>query len=101
MVSAGPLDGRAVYFSIKFTAALRRGPVSEDRIKRTTTLTLRLNEREAKALTVYCKRFRVRSKSDFMRRTIMQAIVGRFEAEHPSLWEQGELTLFSQEPKNN
>ncbi len=101
MVSAGPLDGRAVYFSIKFTAALRRGPVSEDRIKRTTTLTLRLNEREAKALTVYCKRFRVRSKSDFMRRTIMQAIVGRFEAEHPSLWEQGELTLFSHEPKNN
>ena len=101
MVSAGPLDGRAVYFSIKFTAALRRGPVSEDRIKRTTTLTLRLNEREAKALTVYCKRFRVRSKSDFMRPTIMQAIVGRFEAEHPSLWELGELTLFSHEPKNN
>jgi len=95
------LDGLTVYFSIKFTAALRRGPVSEDRIKRTTTLTLRLNEREAKALTVYCKRFRVRSKSDFMRRTIMQAIIGRFEAEHPSLWEQGELTLFSQEPKNN
>ena len=95
------MDGRAAYFSIKFIAGLRRGPVSEDRIKRTTTLTLRLNEREAKALSVYCKRFRVRSKSDFMRRTIMQAIVGRFEAEHPSLWEQGELTLFSQESKNN
>jgi hypothetical protein len=32
---------------------------------------------------------------------IMQAIIGRFDAEHPSLWEQGELTLFSQEMKNN
>ena len=95
------MDGHAAYFSTKFAAVLRRGPAGEERIKRTTTLTLRLNEREAKALSVYCKRFRVKSKSDFMRRTIMQAIVGRFEAEHPSLWEQGELTLFSQDPKNN
>ena len=89
------------YFSIKFIAVLKRGPLTEEKIKRTTTLTLRLNQREARALSIYCKRFRVRSKSDFMRRTILQAIVGRFDAEHPSLWEQGELTLFSQEVKNN
>lgn len=80
---------------------MKRGPLTEERIRRTTTLTLRLNQREARALSIYCKRFRVRSKSDFMRRTIMHAIVDRFDAEHPSLWEQGELTLFSQEPKNN
>jgi hypothetical protein len=80
---------------------LRRGPITEDKIRRTTTLTLRLNQREARALNIYCKRFRVRSKSDFMRRTILSAIVGRFETEHPSLWEQGELTLFTQELKNN
>ncbi len=79
---------------------MRHGKVTEDRIKRTTTLTLRLNNREAKALNIYCRRFRVKSKSDFMRRTIMQAIVCRFDTEHPTLWEQGELTLFSQEPKN-
>jgi hypothetical protein len=36
-----------------------------------------------------------------MRRTIMHAIIGRFDSEHPTLWEQGELTLFSHEPKNN
>ena len=80
---------------------MRRGPASDEKIRRTTTLTLRLNQREAKALNVYCKRFRVRSKSDFMRRTIMQAIVGRFDTESPSLWEQDELTLFSQDLKNN
>jgi len=79
---------------------LKRGPVTEEERKRNTTLTLRLNQREARALNIYCKRFRVRSKSEFMRRTIMQAIVGRFDAEHPSLWEQGELTLFSQDVKN-
>jgi len=80
---------------------LRRGTATEENIKRTTTLTLRLNQREARALNIYCKRFRVRSKSDFMRRTIMQAIGGRFDIEHPSLWEQGELTLFSHDRKNN
>jgi hypothetical protein len=79
---------------------LKRGPVTEEERKRNTTLTLRLNQREARALNIYCKRFRVRSKSEFMRRTIMQAIIGRFDAEHPSLWEQGELTLFSQDVKN-
>ena len=89
------------YFSIKFIAVLKRGPITEAKIKRTTTLTLRLNEREAKALSIYCKRFRVRSKSDFMRRTIMQARVGRFDAEHPSLWEQGELNLFTRELKKS
>lgn len=79
---------------------MKRGPFTEEERKRNTTLTLRLNQREARALNIYCKRFRVRSKSEFMRRTIMQAIVGRFDAEHPSLWEQGELTLFSQDVKN-
>ena len=80
---------------------MKRAHFSEEKIKRTTNLTLRLNEREARALNIYCQRFRVRSKSDFMRRTIMHAIIGRFDAEHPTLWEQGELTLFSHEPKNN
>jgi hypothetical protein len=89
------------YFSIKYRAGLKRIHLTEEKIRRTTNLTLRLNEREARALNIYCQRFRVRSKSDFMRRTIMQAIIGRFDAEHPTLWEQGELTLFSQELKNN
>ena len=80
---------------------MKRTQYPEEKIRRTTTLTLRLNQREAKALNIYCQRFRVRSKSDFMRRTIMQAIVGRFDAEHPTLWEQDELTLFSGEGNNN
>ena len=80
---------------------MKRTQHPEEKIRRTTTLTLRLNQREAKALNIYCQRFRVRSKADFMRRTIMQAIVGRFDAEHPTLWEQDELTLFSGDGKNN
>jgi hypothetical protein len=55
-----------------------------------------LNNREARALGIYCDRYRVRNKSEFLRVTIMKAILKRFEDEHPSLWEESEPTLFRQ-----
>lgn len=55
-----------------------------------------LNNREMKALGIYCNRFRIKNKSEFMRETIMKAIVKRFEDEHPSLWEEPDPTLFNQ-----
>lgn len=55
-----------------------------------------LNNREARALGVYCSRFRIKNKSEFLRETIMKAILKRFEDEHPTLWELQEPTLFSQ-----
>ncbi len=54
-----------------------------------------LNSREARALGIYCTRYRVKNRSEFMRETIMKAILKRFEDEHPSLWEEPEPTLFS------
>ena len=56
-----------------------------------------LNNREMKALGIYCDRFRVRNKSGFLRETIMKAILKRFEEEHPTLWEEPESTLFNQD----
>jgi hypothetical protein len=53
-----------------------------------------LNNRELRALSIYCNRYRVRNKSEFMRETIMKAILKRFDDEHPTLWEESEPTLF-------
>lgn len=53
-----------------------------------------LNSREARALGIYCSRYRVKNRSEFMRETIMKAIIKRFEDEHPTLWEGPEPTLF-------
>jgi hypothetical protein len=55
-----------------------------------------MNNREMRALGIYCDRFRVRNKSEFLRETIMKAILKRFEEEHPTLWEEPEATLFNQ-----
>jgi hypothetical protein len=55
-----------------------------------------LNKREAKALGIYCSRYRIKNKSEFLRTTIMKEILKRFGDEHPTLWEENERTLFSQ-----
>jgi hypothetical protein len=55
-----------------------------------------LNNREMRALGIFCKRYRVKNKSEFLRETIMKAILKRFEDEHPTLWEDSEPTLFNQ-----
>jgi len=68
----------------------------EDRLKRNNRLSLMLNKREIRALGIYCDRYRVKNKSEFLRETIMRAILKRFDDEHPTLWEEPELTLFNQ-----
>jgi hypothetical protein len=74
----------------------RRIAYKEDRLRRTNRLSLMLNNREMRALGIYCSRYRVKNKSEFLRATIMKAILKRFEDEHPTLWEENELTLFNQ-----
>lgn len=75
----------------------RRQAYKEEKLRRTNRLTLMLNNREMKALGIYCSRFRVKNKSEFVRETIMKAIIKRFEDEHPTLWEENDRSLFNQE----
>jgi hypothetical protein len=74
----------------------RRSIFKEDRLRRTNRLSLMLNNRELRALGIYCNRYRVKNKSEFLRETIMKAILKRFEEDHPTLWEDMEPTLFNQ-----
>ena len=76
--------------------SVRYSIYKEDRLRRTNRLSLMLNNREMRALGVYCNRYRVKNKSEFLRETIMKAILNRFEKEHPTLWEENEPTLFNQ-----
>jgi len=73
----------------------RRNVNKEEGLKRTNRLSLMLNNRELRALGIYCNRYRVKNKSEFLRETIMKAILRKFEEEHPSLWEEPEPTLFN------
>ena len=74
----------------------RRSIYKEDRLRRTNRLSIMLNNREMRALGIYCNRYRIKNKSEFLRETIMKAILKKFDEEHPSLWEDTEPTLFNQ-----
>ncbi len=67
----------------------------EDRLKRTNRLSFMLNNRELRALSIYCTRFRVKNKSEFLREVLIKAILKRFNDEHPTLWEENEPNLFN------
>jgi hypothetical protein len=69
----------------------------EERLRRTNRLSVMLNDREMRALSIYCSRYRVKNKSEFLRETIMKAIIKRFEEEHPTLWEEFDPSFFNQE----
>jgi len=78
---------------------LRRLKIKEEKLKRNNRLTIMLNNREMRALNIYCQRYRVKNKSRFLRETVMSAIVQKFNDEMPSLWEVNEPDLFSPEVK--
>jgi len=76
--------------------AVKHSAYKEDRLRRTNRLSVMLNNRELRALGIYCSRYRVKNKSEFLRETVMRAILKRFEEEHPTLWEEPEPSLFNQ-----
>jgi hypothetical protein len=80
--------------SVLISKKVRRA-FKEGRLRRTNRLSLMLNNREMKALGIYCTRYRIKNKSEFLRETVMKAIIKRFEEEHPTLWEENEPTLFN------
>ena len=75
--------------------SVKHSAYKEERLRRTNRLSLMLNNREMKALGIYCSRYRVKNKSEFLRETVMRAILKRFEDEHPTLWEEPEPSLFN------
>jgi hypothetical protein len=79
----------------RYKMAGKRVIYKEDGLKRKNRFSFLLNSREMRAIEIYCERYRIKNKSEFMRETIMKAIIKRFDEEYPSLWGENELTLFN------
>jgi hypothetical protein len=75
--------------------ATRRPAIKEEQLRRNNRFSVMLNNREMKALDIYCDRYRIKNKSSFLRETVMKTIIKRFDEEHPTLWEDAEPTLFN------
>ncbi|MFN2379984.1 MAG: hypothetical protein ABR519_07220 [Bacteroidales bacterium] len=75
---------------------MRRIKIKDEGLKRSNRLTIMLNNREMRALNLYCHRFRVKNRSGFLRQTVMTAILQRFNDQMPTLWEDSDPDLFTE-----
>jgi len=80
---------------------VRHSAYKDERLRRVNKVTVMLNSREMRAFGIYCSRYRVKNKSEFLRMTLMKTILQRFEDEHPSLWEEPEPTLFDRKEQRD
>jgi len=59
---------------------------------------LRFNNLELKAINTYCKKYKVEVKSQFMRESIITAILKKNEMDHPTLFTIQPLECLKQKP---
>ena len=64
---------------------------NEEAFKRRHRLTIQLNDHEMSALELYCKKYRVKNRSAFVRESIMRVVMNRFLEDYPTLFEKQEL----------
>ncbi|HOP04238.1 MAG TPA: hypothetical protein PL017_06210 [Tenuifilaceae bacterium] len=64
----------------------RRPGFNNDRLKRVHRKSLLLNTLELEALDVYCKKYRIKNRSKFIRETVISKILQQFENDHPKLF---------------
>ncbi|MCB8964052.1 MAG: hypothetical protein H6536_03305 [Bacteroidales bacterium] len=64
----------------------RRPGFNTEQLKRIHRKELLFNTSELNAIELYCKRYRIRNKSKFLREAIISKILNRFESDHPRLF---------------
>ena len=76
----------------------KRKAVKDDSLKRIHRKTILFNKREIQAIDHYCKKYKIKNKSKFMREMIISSILKKFDEDYPSLFEK-KPTLFNQKLK--
>lgn len=62
-----------------------------DKLKRKNVLRFKVNDLELEALEKYCKKYRIKNKSQFIRETIFSIIIKKFEDDYPTLFDVSDL----------
>ncbi len=65
---------------------------NKEKLKRKHDIKFSLNDYEMKALTRFCNRYKVDNRSRFIRETVMQVILEKFDQDYPSLFNENDET---------
>ncbi|MCB2197670.1 MAG: hypothetical protein KQH79_17560 [Bacteroidetes bacterium] len=76
----------------------KRKEKKDESLKRVYRKSILFNKREIQAINHYCKKYKIRNKSKFMREMIISSILKKFDEDYPSLFEK-KPTLFNQNVK--
>jgi hypothetical protein len=86
---------RGYYFIMLIFKRVKRKYHREPDLKRIKRKVIHFNSKELTAIEAYCQRYRVMNKSQFMRETIITAVLKKFDEDYPTLWDDQQLKLFS------
>ena len=77
----------------------RKNKKKEENLKRIHRKSILFNKRELNAINHYCRKYKIKNRSRFMRETIIEAILRQFDEDYPSLFED-QPNLFAPSKKN-
>jgi hypothetical protein len=64
-------------------------------LKRINKRVISFNNKEINVIEQYCKKYKIDNKSQFMRETVIKAILKKMDDDYPTLWDGYQLSLFS------
>ena len=73
----------------------KRTKERDESLKRIYRKSILFNKREIQAIDHYCKKYKIKNKSKFMREMIITSVLKKFDEDYPSLFEK-KPTLFNQ-----
>jgi len=59
----------------------------KEKLKRKHQMRFLFNELELEAFEKYCKKYKIKNKSKFIRETVITEILGQFDRDYPSLFD--------------
>ncbi|MFW6223039.1 MAG: hypothetical protein ACOC3T_05460 [Bacteroidota bacterium] len=74
---------------------MRRLRYKDPNLKRDNRQQINFNRRELSAIDQFCRQYKIKNKSKFMRETIITAVLKKFDDDYPRLFEDEHPTLFS------
>jgi hypothetical protein len=66
-------------------------------LKRINKKVIAFNNKELNAIEMFCEKYRIENKAQFMRETIISSILKKFSDDYPTLWDDQQLRIW---PRN-
>ncbi|MDX9769504.1 MAG: hypothetical protein RBT19_04030 [Tenuifilaceae bacterium] len=65
---------------------LKRPGFNNERLKRVHRKEILFNSSELEAINIYCRRYRIKNRSRFLREAVISKVLQQFEKDHPKLF---------------